>query len=345
MNKIFRFIPLLAAALLLGSATSSPAAKERPIRLTMTSQYMDRHAVVQKVWKPWIEEIKKRTNGRVIITYYNPNTICPEGEILGALQKGQIDIGQHYFARNPGTMPLCTVTGKIPMPPVDTEKSSVALWKLINDTPAMQEELKGLHPLAFHQTANLQLSTKDTPSYDLNELKKLRFLCSSKDSVLCAKSLGLNAIMQAQPDIYLSLSRNMAEGVFFPIPPMRSYKVNEATTATMLVNAISTPCYMAMNQTKWESLPDDVKQIFNETCGEVMSRAIGWALNEGEKEDMETMKKEGQTFIEVPEATRQEWKEMLRPKLREAWLEEVANTGLANPEELYNKAESYFSGL
>lgn len=345
MNNAFRFIPFLAATLLFASVAPSQAAKERPIRLTMTSQYMDRHAVVQKVWKPWIEEIKKRTNGRVIITYYNPNTICPEGEILSALQKGQIDIGQHYFSRNPGTMPLCTVTGKIPMPPVDTENSSVALWKLINDTPAMLEETKGLHPLAFHQTANLQLSTKDTPSYDLNELKKLRFLASSKDSVLCTKSLGLNAIMQAQPDIYLSLSRNMAEGVLFPIPPMRSYKVNEATKYTMLVNVISTPSYMAMNQAKWDSLPEDVKQIFNETCGEVMSRAIGRALNEGELEDMEIMKKEGQTFIEVPEATRQEWKAMLLPKLRQAWLEEVANTGYPNTEELYSKAESYFSNL
>lgn len=340
MKIMFRLTLLLAALLI---PAGPAAAKERPIRLTMATQYMDRHAIVQKVWKPWIEEIKKRTNGRVVITLYNPNTICPEGEILSALQKGQIDIGDHYFARNPGAMPLCTVTGKIPMPPTKTETLSVALWKLINDTPEMLAETKALHLLGAHQTASLQLSTVKTRSTDLNDLKKLRFICASKDSVLCASSLGLNAIMQPQPDIYMALSRNMAEGVFFPIPPMRSYKVNEATKITIMLNAYSSPCYFAMNKAKWDSLPDDVKRVFDETCGEAMSRAIGKALDEGEQEDIAIMKQEGQVYLEMPEATRQEWKSMLRPVLRQAWLEEVANADCADPGAVYDKAESYFN--
>ena len=109
----FRNMATLALCGVLSLAASPVlAAKERPVRLTMTTQYMDRHPIVQKVFKPWIEEVKKRTGGRVLITLYNPNTLCPEGEILDAVLKGQVDIGQHFCARNPGRMPLnlCAAT-------------------------------------------------------------------------------------------------------------------------------------------------------------------------------------------------------------------------------------------
>ena len=112
----FRNMATLALCGVLSLAASPVlAAKERPVRLTMTTQYMDRHPIVQKVFKPWIEEVKKRTGGRVLITLYNPNTLCPEGEILDAVLKGQVDIGQHFCARNPGRMPLNSVIGIIPM--------------------------------------------------------------------------------------------------------------------------------------------------------------------------------------------------------------------------------------
>ena len=55
----FRNMATLALCGVLSLAASPVlAAKERPVRLTMTTQYMDRHPIVQKVFKPWIEEVK-----------------------------------------------------------------------------------------------------------------------------------------------------------------------------------------------------------------------------------------------------------------------------------------------
>ena len=53
---------LFAVLALLGVSVSS-AAYAAPVELRFTSVYIDRHPVVQNAFIPWMEEIKKRTNG------------------------------------------------------------------------------------------------------------------------------------------------------------------------------------------------------------------------------------------------------------------------------------------
>ena len=81
---------LFAVLALLGVSVS--AAYAAPVELRFTSVYIDRHPVVQNAFIPWMEEIKKRTNGEVVITYFNPGTICPNGEMFSAVRSGAVDI-------------------------------------------------------------------------------------------------------------------------------------------------------------------------------------------------------------------------------------------------------------
>lgn len=270
--KLWKTAALALCVATLGA--SSALAAERPIRLTMTSQYMDRHPIVQKVFKPWIEEVRKRTNGRVIITLYNPNTLCPEGEILDAVIKGQVDIGQHYCARNPGRMPLNTVIGKIPMAVSSCEAGALAYWNLWHESPELQKEYAGLHVLGLHTTAACQVHTKDKPVQTLADLKSLRMLGTSKDTMVIINALGLNGIIQPMTDMYLAMSRNMGDAAMVPVATLRSYKINESTKHTLLFHGIMGACWFAMNEAKWNSLPADVQQVLTETTGEAMSMAL-----------------------------------------------------------------------
>jgi TRAP-type C4-dicarboxylate transport system substrate-binding protein len=121
---------------------------------------------------------------------------------------------------------------------------------------------------------------------------------------------------------------------------MRSFKVNEATKYTTLFDFISTPCWFAMNQAKWDSLPADIKKIFEETTGEVMTRAIALALDKGLAEDTAAMKKDGQVFIVPAAKEKAHLGEILTPVLKKVWLEDLAraNCTYADPEGLYKKA-------
>lgn len=343
MNRHTAFTIALAMTAILAAPPAADAARERPIRLTMSTQYMDRHSVVQKVFKPWIEEIRKRTDGRVIITYYNPNTLCPDGELLDAVVKGQVDIGEHINSRIPGRLPLNTVTNKVPMVSSSSMSGSMAYWNLYNAVPEMQDEFRGMKILAVHVTSPLQIHTRDGFVTSLSDLRGKRIIGASKDTMLVFSALGLSGIMQPSPDIYLAMSRNMGDAVFFPIPPMRSFKINEATTHSTLFDGYTGACWIGMNQAKWDSLPPDIQKIFEETTGEAMTRAIATALDQGEREDMEIMKKEGQQFSELPAEERARWRALLEPAMKSAWMEEAGHSGMQDREGLFRKAEEIMS--
>ncbi|MBU4275873.1 MAG: TRAP transporter substrate-binding protein DctP [Proteobacteria bacterium] len=336
MKRTFLALGIIACLMI---ALPAFAAGDKPIRLKMTTFYMNKHSVYQYVYKKWIDEIKKRTNGRVIITYYNPNTIVPSSEVFDATIKGRIDIGGQLLSRNPGRFPLATVTSKVPTT-ISTLASSVACWELFKATPAIQAEFKGLKMFAMHQSAPTQLITKDVPVRKLEQIRGLRLACVSKDSILVARALGANPIMVPSAELYLALSRNMAEGVLYPIPPMRSFKIDEATKYVTFYELFSVPLWFGMNQAKWDSLPEDVKKVFEETTGDVFTEAIGRALDEGMERDAAIMKKEGLEYIYPSAEEKMRTAAILIPAMKAGWLEElgVANCTYADPDGLYNKA-------
>ncbi len=51
-------------------------AADKVYDLSFTTEYMDKHPTVKKAFLPWIKEINALTNGRVTITYFNPNTLA-----------------------------------------------------------------------------------------------------------------------------------------------------------------------------------------------------------------------------------------------------------------------------
>ncbi len=342
MKKLCIVAGLLSIACMLVTAPDCYAA--RPIRMKMTTQYMDRHVLVQKVYKPWIEEIKKRTNGRVIIQLYNPNTVIPDAEVWNGLIKDQIDLTDHYLARFPGVFPATTVTANLPMTVTTNAAASAAIWELVNTVPEMKDEFKDVKLLAMHSTSPFQVVTCKKEVKSLNDMKGLKFIVAGKDSGLIAKGLGLDYIIQPGPDIYMALSRNMADGVIYSIPVIRSYKVDEATKYLFMSSAMTTTGFVAMNKERWESLPDDIKQIFEETTGEVMVKRLGQVLDEGTRDDLNTMIANGMKVNQMDPKERDLWKQLLEPETKASWMREIE--GKISPEranEIYDQAKAVFA--
>ncbi len=319
------FFPLVAVlGLAFGSTLSATPsfAEEQTWRLNMTSQYMDKHPIVANVYKPWAEEIKKRTNGRVIITYFNPNTICPEGEILDSTIKGgQVHIGSHMGSRNPGKTLLNSVNS--PMITSNAMASSMTYWNLFNETEAMQKELDGIKVLWLHTSAPSHINTVKKPVKTLEDLQGMKMIGATGLSLVMLRSLGANPIQVPNTDIYLSLQRNMAEGVLFPIAPLRSFKINEATKYSTLFYGPGGAIWAGMNKATWDSFPEDIKQIFEETTGEVMVKACAAMLDKTDIEDLEFLTSKGHTVITLPDAEKERWRVALREPYENYWLEQA----------------------
>lgn len=66
--------------------------------------------------------------------------------------------------------------------------------------------------------------------------------------------------------------------------------------------------------------------------------ALGRALDDGEREDRAIMEKEGHTFTDLDPEERMRWREMIEPALKAAWMPEIANAQIDDPEALYARA-------
>jgi TRAP-type C4-dicarboxylate transport system substrate-binding protein len=115
-------------------------------KLSMTSHYMDKHIVVREAFLPWAEEIKKATGGRVEITYFNPNTLCPEPETYAATVKGSVDIAGNGLNRPTGKFPLSTVMD-LPMMATSATAAGLSSWELYNTFEPVRNELKDVKVL------------------------------------------------------------------------------------------------------------------------------------------------------------------------------------------------------
>lgn len=321
---------LLATAFWAAALLVSPAqAADEPIHLAMTTSYTDRHLCVIEVFKPWIEEVKQKSNGRLIIDFYNPNTICPMNETLNSLQKGQIALGGALATSNPGRLPANTVMNYVCLRYVDAYTSAMAYNELIKKYPQLMEEFEGIKILAIHTSSPQQLHVDKFAVSSLEDIRGHKFLTSSADGGRLLKAMGANAVIQPNLDMYLSLSRGMAEGCLQPFAPLRSYKLDECTNYHSIMGLYSTPMYFGINQKVYDGLPDDLKAVLDETTADMGVR-LGETLKRADIMEVQWMKEKGHNFNTLSETELKKMHELVDPVAREFFLNEMKKRNRIN---------------
>ncbi len=335
MKKVL--VSLFAVSALLFSASFAIAA-DAVYKMNMTTQYMDKHPVVQKIYLSWAEAIKQKTGGRVEITYFNPGTICPEGEIFDSLKKGQINIGSHFSTRNPGKLNLLGVFA-VPSSLTTSTDASAAVWRFLQTTPAAMEEFKGIKVLTIHSSASAHFAFAKGEVKNFDDMKGKKMLAPSGPGARLLRAVGANPITVPFTDFYLSLQRGMADGCLTPIAPMRSFKINETTKSITLCSLTYGTIWLGMNQELWDSLPADIQAAFEEVSGETMSRQIGGLLDATDKAELKTMQDNGIVVNTLAPEERAKFINAASPVAIEGW-EAIMKGSKADPKAIlahYNK--------
>lgn len=291
-----KFLPAIAALFLFNLSTVFAA----PVELKFTSVYTDRHPVVQNAFIPWMEEIKKRTNGDVIITYFNPGTICPNGEMFSAVKNGSVDIASTNTNLSNGVL-LLSDAANVPFLFDNSESAAMAISRIPQKHPEWAKEFDGMKLLSQYTSAPMMMHTIKKPIEKLSDLKGLKMTTVGGLDRDILKSFKVNPVFVPLPDTYMSLSRGMADGAFLAIAPLRSFKINETIKYTNNDPIAVSPMWMAMSTDAWNRLTPEQQKIFDETTGEVLARAIGRALDNGVETDSKWMKENGHVFNNLPE--------------------------------------------
>ena len=256
------------------------------------------------------EEIKKRTKGRVEISFYPGGTLTTATKVFQGVVTGISDIGMSNISYTRGRFPQTELLDL----PVGFPSGYVAT-QVANEfyNKVRPKEFDGVHVLYLHGCGPNVINTTKKAVRTLADLKGLKLRGTGRIADI-VKALGATPIPLEMADIYDSMSRGVLDGVLISTNNLKDWKIGELVkycTASWKLGSVYT-FYVVMNKDKWNSLPEDIKKIFNEVSQEWKDKT-GIAWNQMDIDGVEFMKERGGQIINLSEEELKHWAKAVEP--------------------------------
>jgi len=325
MKKKFFLISLSIAVvinLLLLIPNFSPPAHSADVIKLKFANYFPPPAGQSKICEEFIADVEKRTNGRVKIQYFAGGSLLKAPAIYNGIETGIADIGYAHVEYTPGRFPI-TGAGELPLGFPSAWVGSQVANDFYNEfKPKEWDKVKVL----WMNASNPSLIICKKPVRKLEDMKGLTIRAPGMVGNTI-KALGGTPAPTPMMEVYDAMAKGVIDGVNTPFETLRTFRFAEVvgyTTANWQVGNVYT-FYVAMNKNSYKKLPPDIKEIFDELCGEYKERyALMWNVIDFYGKWF--AKKKGVEIIELSDAEAARWKEATAPVI-ENYVKEMVGKG------------------
>src|SRR6266545_4302139 len=210
---------IMAAAIL--AVLSQPAAAQTTT-LTMSSWVSPSHLLTKDVLAVWGQQVEKATNGRVKLQMLPKHPSAPPGT-FDAVRDDLVDVSYVTASYTPArhVLPLLAeLPGAGDTALVNSIAFSRIHWKYFDKVG----EYKGVKLLGVFTHGPGQMFTK-RPIASINDVQGLKIRTGGGVAEAVAKALGASAFVKPAPESYELLKSGVADGVFFPLEAVASFKL------------------------------------------------------------------------------------------------------------------------
>jgi len=329
--KVFKMsmFVLFASMICLSFSTSHVFAQGQSVIQLTYAQFQPAQHFNNKLSEAYAKEIEKRSNGRVKITVYSGGTLISADKTYNGIIQGIADIGMSCMSYTRGKFPLSEVID-LPL----GYKSGAAATKLINLF------YQRFHPKEYHETEIMYFMAHSPgifhskkPIYKLSDLKGQKIRASGLATIIVSK-LGGVPVGMTMGETYDALSRGVVDGTVAPQESAKGWRWGEVSSAsTQTFGAgYSTGFFVAMNKSKWNSLPPDIQKVFREVNKEWADKnGVAWDIHD--KEAREWLVSQGKKIISLSAEENAKFAAAVRPMLDE-YVEKMKRQGLPGKEAL-----------
>ena len=260
MNLKLQTLTLLAATALAAMASSALA---QEFQLTYATTYSPTHpygaADVQ-----WMERIKEQTGGRVEITPFWGGSLITSREGIDELAAGVADIAYIAPIYASSGYDLSRLTPQMFYGYDDAQEVLRVYLGLWEEYPQFAEEMEGAKVLGFNVGTPMHLMLRDAPFEKIEDLQGKR-IRAAVDYVGALAAYGAEGVTMPMTDTYPSLQRGVLDGVIAPYEALKSLSFAEVVKFySELPHSRGAYPSRAMNGDVWATLPDDIKQVFED---------------------------------------------------------------------------------
>jgi TRAP-type C4-dicarboxylate transport system substrate-binding protein len=208
----------------------------------------------------WKTEVEKRTAGKVKVDTYPGSTLLSAKNMFDGVIAGTADIGCLATSYQPGAFPVVEAVD-LPLGWPNATVASATLWDLVDK----------YKPKEFEKVKVLTMFT--CPPANIMSMKAVRSLADIKGYELRASGtgakilelLGAAPVAMPQSDVPEALQKGVIKGNVSSMEVLKDFKYAEyCRHVTSNVNLFVVSFAVVMNPAKWNSLPDDVKKVFDD---------------------------------------------------------------------------------
>ena len=308
-------------------AATQVQSADKPIKLVFSS-YLKAGFTNNLTCKFWMDEVTKRTNGRVEFTTYYDGTLLKGAESLPGCGRGMCDLTLCPDAYTADRHPLSMVQTLLFM--TDKMDSYLrACYKLFTTEPLLIEEFtqNNVHFLVEIPVASNILGSKEKiNAIALLKDKRIRAMAMTADAL---KILGATPVGLALGEVYDGLDKGVIDG----------YSLTDFTLASMFHLYEVAPymhdtgmgqfggMFFVMNKKKWDTLPSDIQGIMTKVAKEAIDKHVA-LYQEIEGQMVDRAYKGGAKVVILTDEEKVNWRETAGPKLWEKWVSDKKAKGL-----------------
>ncbi len=308
-------LTVFALSISVGTATAEE------IELKFTSWASPKHYLAMATTK-WIDEVNEKLAGRVKIVEYPGGQLYGTKDAHRAVSKGLVDMAQ---ALQPRMMSMAPAFQGVYLPFFFDNLDQVAQGykgesRKILDKVLAKKNIVMMFPLF---TDGVQLFSNKQNIRTAADFKGLRVLAMNPLATKAYTRLGA-ATDTSIPytEVYMALKRGVADATMTNITSGYFRKTFEVCKYITKIDVNWATLLIIVNKRKWNSFPDDVKQIMLEAGKKQTAFSIkatkGW-----EKKLTAATKKKGAIITKLPKLERDKIRELVRP----VWTEWVEKNG------------------
>src|SRR3989449_1412308 len=315
-----------ALAVLLGSVVAAASPALGQTTLTMSSWVSPQHHLTANVLQVWANDVEKATNGRVKFAMLPKHPSAPPGT-FDAVREGLVDLSYVTASYTPARhilplMPELPGSGDTSL--VNSVAYSRIHWKYFQKVG----EYRGVKLLGVFTHGPGQMFTKK-PVASIGDVQGLKIRTGGGVAEQVAKALGASAFVKPAPESYELLSSGVADGVFFPLESIISFKLETVLEqATLFPGGMYSSSFgFFMNEDKWNKLPKQDQEAIEKISGEHIARLAGNSWDEADRKGLEALKKSGVKIVNANSELVAEVKKRSAPIIDE-WVQAATAKGV-----------------
>jgi TRAP-type transport system periplasmic protein len=316
------FCLIIAVLFLMGAMLAQVQAQEKVIKLKYSNFYPPGHPIAVLAGD-WCKEVEKRTNGRVKITYFPGNTLCPPTQSYDSVVKGIADIGQTLAAYAAGRFLLTEVLAQPVGYTSDGQPTRACNAFYQKFKPKEFDDSKVMY---IHGHGRGMFHTVKVIS-SIADLKGLRLKANAENQGI-ATAVGASPVALPIPETYDALQKGLVDGLVLPFEALKGWKFSDIIKTSIPAQpmAYTAPIPVFMNKDKWNSLSKKDQETIEKINVEwVEKHAKLWEKLEKEAEEFSIQK--GIKIIKLTPEENAQLAEKMKV-VREDWVKKTAAKGL-----------------